>query len=234
MNEDIRKQLKQRAVRAARDWIEDRYLPQHEMTIGVGSGSTVSYIIPFLAELSGLTAVPTSDRTRRKLEEHNVNITEMDEAGRLLFDIDGADEVDPRLNLLKGGWGCQTREKQLANAAQSLLIVVDKTKLVDYLGQNTPLPVEVRNEKLEQAKDELNSLGSIEVRSEGGELFLTDNHNLVLDISLEKSYQENQLTELEEDINEVEGVIDNGIFARRAADTVFVGREERTDILRRS
>ena len=137
-----REELKSLAVEGAMDWIESHFDLSSELTIGAGSGSTVTYSFSRLADYPNLTAVPTSSDTENKLLEYGVEVNQLDDVDELVFDLDGADEVDPGLNLIKGGGGCHYREKMVAKKSELLIIVVDQSKMVDYLGQTFPLPVE--------------------------------------------------------------------------------------------
>lgn len=226
-----REELKKVAVEGAMEWIESNY-ELDDLSIGVGSGSTVAHSFELIAEKSGLTAVPTSKETSKELTQRGVKVRALEDfSGQLAFDIDGADEVDPGLNLIKGGGGCHYREKKVAKLSDKLLIVVDETKLVDYLGQSFPLPVEVEPELEETVREELRRYGVPELRKRGDEPVKTDNLNLIIDVKLEEKLEEIELEKWESEINEIEGVVENGFFARRNADVVFVGTENGVKIM---
>ncbi|MCF7876197.1 ribose-5-phosphate isomerase RpiA [Candidatus Bipolaricaulota bacterium] len=227
-----REKLKEIAVEGAFTWISDNYNLNGEIRVGVGSGSTVSYSFPRFTEHDELTAIPTSDRTRKELKKRGVRIGSLKNSDSLVFDLDGADEVDPELNLIKGGGGCHYREKKVAKKSRTLAIVVDETKLVDYLGQTFPLPVEVHPESREAVAEKLDAYGKPEIRKSGDELYRTDNENLILDVKLEMKLSADDIEPLEREINRIEGVIENGFFASRRADIVFVGTEEGPKIIR--
>ena len=224
--------MKKIAVEGAMEWIESNYELGNGLRIGVGSGSTIAHSFDLIAGNNGLTAVPTSKETSKELAQRGVKVRELEDfSGQLAFDIDGADEVDPGLNLIKGGGGCHYREKKVAKRSDKLLIVVDETKLVDYLGQSFPLPVEVKPEMEETAREELRRYGVPELRKKGGEPVKTDNANLIIDVQLKEKLEEAELEEWEFEINEIEGVVENGFFVDRNADLVFVGTENGAKIM---
>lgn len=227
-----REELKRIAVEGAMEWIESNYELGDGLSIGVGSGSTIAHLFDPIAEKSGLTTVPTSKETSKELARRGVTVRELEDfSGQLAFDIDGADEVDPGLNLIKGGGGCHYREKKVARRSDKLLIVVDETKLVDYLGQSFPLPVEVEPELKETVREELSRYGIPELRKRDDEPVRTDNANLIIDVKLEEKLEEAELEEWESEINQIEGVVENGFFVRRSADLVFIGAENGVRIL---
>lgn len=221
-----REELKRIAVNGAMEWIRENFDLDSNLKIGVGSGSTVAYSFPRIANYNNLTAIPTSSTTREELKKQGVDIEEFGESEELLaFDLDGADEVDPRLNLVKGGGGCHYREKLVAKRSRTLLIVVDETKLVDFLGQTFPLPVEVRPEKMDSTRKRLTPYGEPVLRQADGEIFETDNGNVIFDIQLQRQLSQSKLEEWERKIDDIEGVVENGFFVNRKADRVFVGTE---------
>ncbi|MFB6291546.1 MAG: ribose-5-phosphate isomerase RpiA [Candidatus Bipolaricaulia bacterium] len=225
--EDLnREKLKRIAVEGAMDWIETNYDLSRELRIGVGSGSTVGYSFPKFSEYSNITAVPSSIKTRDKLVELGVEVDELEDSDQLVFDLDGADEVDPRLNLIKGGGGCHYLEKKVAKKSDSLFIVVDQTKLVDYLGQTFPLPVEVSPKSMDSTRNTLTQYGEPSFRRSGESLFWTDNGNVIVDVKLTERFEVEELKKLEKEINRIDGVIENGFFVDRKADIVFVGTED--------
>lgn len=228
-----REELKKVAVDGAMDWIKDNYDLESNLTIGVGSGSTVSYAFSEIANYKNLVAVPTSSDTRKSLEERGMRVRELKEiSGELVFDIDGADEVDPALNLIKGGGGCHYREKKVAKRSDKLIIVVDETKLVDYLGQSFPLPVEVQPVKKDEARSHLSQYGEPILRKDGGKPVKTDNSNFIFDLELDLELSLTELAEWEEEINRIAGVVENGFFVKRKADLVFVGMEDGVEVLK--
>lgn len=225
-------ELKQVAVTGAMEWIEENFDLTSELKIGVGSGTTVAYSFPRLADYDQLTAIPTSSTTREELSKRDVNVMELEGCeGRLAFDLDGADEVDPRLNLIKGGGGCHYREKMVANRSDLLLIAVDQSKLVDFLGQTFPLPVEIRGEKVDLTCERLMDYGEPRLRRVNGDLFQTDNENVIVDLQLKRKPGQAELAKWEREINRIEGVVENGLFVSRKADRVFVGTEKGLEVL---
>jgi len=221
-----RESLKELAVRGALDWIGKNYDLSTDMRVGIGSGSTVVYSFREFAKYPKITAIPTSENTSKKLIERGVEVDELKDADDLEFDIDGADEVDPELNLIKGGGGCHYREKIVAKKSKLLIIVVDQTKLVDYLGQTHPLPVEVDPETRNEARNLLSKYGKTSFRKSDGGLFRTDNSNVIIDVNLNETVDRKNLEKLEREINLVDGVVENGFFVSRKADLVFVGTED--------
>ncbi|MCF7890636.1 ribose-5-phosphate isomerase RpiA [Candidatus Bipolaricaulota bacterium] len=221
-----REELKRLAAEGAMDWIENHYDVNRELRVGVGSGSTVAYSFSRFAKYQNIIAVPTSSQTRKELCELGVEIEQPENSGTLDFDLDGADEVDPELNLIKGGGGCHYREKIVAKQSKQLFIVVDQTKLVDYLGQSFPLPVEVSPESMEETRDLLSVYGEPRFRRTDGGLFRTDNDNVIVDVQLAERPDKEKLGKLEEEINKIDGVVENGFFVNRKADIVFVGTEQ--------
>ncbi|MBS3813545.1 ribose-5-phosphate isomerase RpiA [Candidatus Bipolaricaulota bacterium] len=218
--------LKKQAAETAVEWLLKKYDASANIYIGAGSGSTVAYGFPRLTEFANLTAVPTSNETRDKLEALDIPTEGLEGHDELLFDIDGADEVDPNLNLIKGGGGCHNREKQVANRSKLLVITVDERKLVDYLGQSFPLPVEVVPEARDGLIDRLGDYGEAKIRADDSGLFSTDGGNLIVDVRLQRRYDEDTLKLLEEELNDIDGVVENGLFVHRKADVVFVGAED--------
>lgn len=220
-----REELKKRAAGGAMDWIENHYDVNRNLRVGVGSGSTVSYAFSRFANYQNLTAVPTSSQTRNELTKLGIEVDKLEDSDDLVFDLDGADEVDPELNLIKGGGGCHYREKLVAKRSRSLLIIVDQTKLVDHLGQSFPLPVEINPESIEKTKNLLSEYGEPSLRRTNGKLFRTDGGNVIVDVRLADNTSRGDPGELEREINRIDGVIENGFFVNRSADIVFVGTE---------
>ncbi|MBS3736250.1 MAG: ribose-5-phosphate isomerase RpiA [Candidatus Bipolaricaulota bacterium] len=226
-----REKLKKRAAEGAMDWIENHYDVNRGLRVGVGSGSTVSYSFSRFADYQNLIAVPTSSKTRNELTKLGIEVDRLEDSDDLVFDLDGADEVDPQLNLIKGGGGSHYREKLVARQARSLLIVVDQTKLVDYLGQSFPLPVEVNPERVEKTKDLLSEFGEPSLRRNDEKLFRTDGGNVIIDVQMADKLSREDTGELEREINRIDGVIENGFFVNRSADIVFVGTENGLKII---
>lgn len=198
------------------------------MAIGLGSGSTVYYAIQRLAERvrAGLNVrcIPTSSRTEELARELGLPLTDFSEVEELDLVIDGADEVDPRCNLIKGGGGALLREKIVASASRRVIIVVDETKLVERLGA-FPLPVEVLPFGWEATLRRLERLGCRAARREqDGRPFLTDNGNYILDCHFGEIADP---ARLEREIDLIPGVVESGLFIG-LAERIIVGRAGET------
>ena len=205
------------------------------MRLGLGSGTTVFF---FLEELgrrvkAGLNVVgiPTSERTAATARDFGIPLATFDQMQELDLAVDGADEVDPALNLIKGHGGALLREKIIAMAARRLVIVVDSSKVSDALGTHMTLPVEVVPFASALAKRRLESLGgSPELRySAAGQPFVTDNGNWILDCRFPSMAD---APRLEAEINRLPGVMDNGLFIGLASE-VLVARHGGIDRLSR-
>ena len=203
---------KRSAARAAIEFVED------DSIIGVGTGTTANY---FIDELAGLKArldgaVASSHATAERLRQSGIPLLELNAAGELPVYVDGADEATRHLHLIKGGGGALTREKIVAQASRRFVCIVDDTKLVDRLGE-FPLPIEVIPMARSFVARELVKLGgSPEWRQD----FVTDNGNYILDVY---NLRITEPVRLEEDLNQIPGVVTNGLFARRPADILLIG-----------
>lgn len=188
------------------------------MIVGVGTGSTVDHFIELLARVKGKIdgTVASSDATEKKLKQHNLPVMSLDSTGDLPLYVDGADEATRHLHLIKGGGGALTREKVIAAASGTFACIIDDTKLVDVLGA-FPLPVEVIPMAKSYVARQLVKLGGQPELREG---LTTDNGNLVLDV---RNLDIPNPVELEQRINQIAGVVTNGIFAQRGADLLLVG-----------
>lgn len=209
MNQD---QMKQAAAEAALDYVENGAI------VGVGTGSTVNFFIDALAGIKGKidAAVSSSEASTERLKAHGIPVYDLNAVGGLSVYIDGADETNKYLQLIKGGGGALTREKIVAAAAEKFVCMVDSTKQVDILGK-FPLPVEVIPMARSLVARQLVSLGGTPELREG---FTTDNGNVILDVHhLEIS----EPIKLERAINDMAGVVTVGIFAVRPADVLLVG-----------
>ena len=186
------------------------------MKVGLGTGSTVYYTIKALGrrvteEGLDIVGVPTSVSTERVASEVGIPLAVMDELGSLDVTIDGADEVDPRLNLIKGLGGALVREKIVASHTRKLIIVVDGSKIVDVLGTRSPLPVEVfkmGHRRLHQALADLGCAPGLRL-GEDDTPFVSDNGNYIYDCRFERIPRPH---ELEMELNNVVGVVENGLF----------------------
>lgn len=200
---------KRAAAFAAADLVQDG------MKIGLGSGSTFLFVVERLAERvrnQGLkvTGVPSSKATAAAATAAGIPLASLDDVDRLDLAIDGADEVDPQKNLIKGGGGAHVRERIVAAAAKELVVVVDDKKLVPVLGQAFLLPVEVMQFGWKQAERLVAAIGCKPQRRErDGAPFVTDNGNYVLDCKFEGI---DDPAWLDTQLNALTGVVDHGLF----------------------
>ena len=204
-------ELKQAVARAALDYVPGGI-------IGVGTGSTARLFIEALAGIKERIrgAVASSEDTRRRLEAHGIPVFDQNEITALPVYIDGADEINAEMHMIKGGGGALTREKIVSAVAEKFVCIVDGTKYVEVLGR-FPLPVEVIPMARAQVSRELVRLGGRPVVREG---FVTDNGNLILDVH---GLQILDPVDLETRLNQIAGVVTNGLFARRPADVCLLG-----------
>ncbi|WP_162085736.1 ribose-5-phosphate isomerase RpiA [Sulfuriferula nivalis] len=204
-------ELKQAVARAA---IE--YVPQG--IIGVGTGSTANFFIDELAKVKGRFdgAVASSEATAQRLKSHGISVYELNDVGELEIYVDGADEITKHMHMIKGGGGALTREKIVAACAKQFICLADASKLVDLLG-NFPLPVEVIPMARSYVARELAKLGGQPRLREG---FITDNGNVILDVV---GLTIMNPVELETALNQIVGVVTNGLFALRPADVLLLG-----------
>ena len=188
-----------------------------DMVIGVGTGSTVNYFIEKLATVKHRieAAVASSVATEELLKKHHIPIVSLNSVNELKVYIDGADEATRYLHLIKGGGGALTREKIIAAASTKFVCIADDSKLVDVLGA-FPLPVEVVPMAQSYVARKLVSLGGQPILRQG---FTTDNGNIILDVH---NLSITQPADLEGEINQITGVVTNGLFARRPADVLLV------------
>jgi ribose 5-phosphate isomerase A len=221
MNQD---QLKSAVAKAALDHIQPKL--DNDSIIGVGTGSTANFFIDHLAKIKHRFdgAVASSEATAARLKAHGIPVYELGTVSALEFYIDGADETNSRLELIKGGGGALTREKIVAAVAKTFLCIVDQSKKVDLLG-NFPLPVEVIPMARSYVAREIVKLGGDPVYREG---FITDNGNQILDIHNMKILNPK---ELEARLNNITGVVTNGLFAIRPADLLFVSSAAGVEML---
>ncbi|MCB1621359.1 MAG: ribose-5-phosphate isomerase RpiA [Thiothrix sp.] len=204
--------MKRAAAQAALDYIEPGSI------IGIGTGSTANHFIDLLAGVKGRieAAVASSQASARRLQEHGIPVLDLNEAGRLSLYVDGADEANDLLHLIKGGGGALTREKIVAGASDHFVCIADDTKLVDVLGK-FPLPIEVIPMARELVAREVRALGGEPVLREG---FVTDNGNVILDVH---GLVIDEAVRLESLLNHIPGVVTNGLFAIRPADVLLLG-----------
>jgi ribose 5-phosphate isomerase A len=188
--------------------------------IGVGTGSTVNYFIEELAKIKHIFkgAVSSSEASTKLLEKFGIEVFELNDVNEILVYVDGADEVDADHHLIKGGGGAHTREKIVASASNEFICIVDESKLVKTLG-DFPLPVEVMIKSRSYVAREIIKIGGLpELRKN----FLTDQGNQILDI---KDLKIGDPSQLEQKINLIPGVLDNGIFANCKPQKVIVGKD---------
>ena len=192
-----------------------------ETIIGVGTGSTANFFIDQLATIKSSIngAVASSVATANRLEGHGINVVDLNEVEEISVYIDGADESDKQLNLIKGGGGALTREKIVAAVSKQFVCIADESKLVNVMG-NFPLPVEVIPMSTSYVKRQIiKSIGGVPVLRED---FITDNGNLILDIH-DLNIEEPKI--LENTLNNIVGLVTNGLFAIRSADILLLGSE---------
>ena len=207
--------LKQEVALAALAYIKD------DMTIGVGPGSTVHYFIEGLkAYRNRIDAVVASSiDTQNKLKSLGIPVIEMTSVNQIDLYVDGADEVNPHKQLIKGGGGALTREKVIAYNSKQFVCIVDETKCVDILGQ-FPLPIEVLPMARSAVARAIVKLGGNPIYREN---FITDNQNIILDIH---GLDIIKPIELENEINQIPGVITNGLFARQTPEVILVAKND--------
>ena len=213
---------KQAAAKAAL-----KHLPKGGI-FGVGTGSTVNFLIDLLPELQLEAAVASSEATAERLKKLGIEVVDMNSVGSLDAYVDGADEIDRHMHMIKGGGAALTREKIVASIARKFICIVDDSKWVEQLGREFPLPIEVIPMARSAVARKIVALGGDPAYREG---VVTDNGNVILDV-----YNLNILNalELEKTLNDIPGVVTNGIFAINKADIAIVatnnGIEERIAI----
>jgi ribose 5-phosphate isomerase A len=214
--------LKKRVGEAALAQVRDA------MMLGVGTGSTVNFFIDALAasRIRVKGAVASSEASAQRLRAANIEVVELNDAGTCDLYVDGADEIDPRLRMIKGGGAALTREKIVAAASRRFVCIADESKLVEVLG-TFPLPVEVIPMARSYVAREIVKLGGQPEYRVGVK---TDNGNVILDVhglTIAKP------VELETELNNIAGVVTNGLFARRPADVLLLGTPEGVKTLKR-
>ena len=218
------RQLKIEAARAALAHVTDG------MRLGIGTGSTGEEFVRLLAEkvATGMTVigVPTSERTAALCSELGVPLTTLDETPELDLTIDGADEIDPELTLIKGGGGALLREKIVAAASARMIVIADRSKLVETLGA-FPLPIEVNRFgrrateiAVAAAAAELGLSGPITLRMTGGQPFVTDGGHFILDASFGRIPNTRALSNA---LHAIPGVVEHGLFIGLASVAVVAG-----------
>ena len=208
-------ELKQAVARAARDYVADR-LPVGAI-LGVGTGSTANFFIDQIATIKDRLGgtVASSEATAKRLAGHGIRVLDLNEVEAMGIYVDGADEIDPGMAMIKGGGGALTREKIVAAVADIFVCICDASKRVPVMGR-FPLPVEVIPMSRAYVARELARLGGTPKLREG---FVTDNGNLILDVH---GLSITDPVALEDRINGIVGVVTNGLFARRGADVLLL------------
>ena len=209
------------AAQAAFEYVQD--LINHwgeEIVIGIGTGSTANLFIDQIAQIKNSisAAVASSEESAKRLKSHGISITDLNSAGTLRVYIDGADEVNENLQLIKGGGAALTREKIIAAASSEFICIADESKFVPLLGK-FPLPVEVIPMSRSYVARELVKLGGDPAYRSG---VVTDNGNHIVDVH---NLEILDPRKLERQINNITGVVTNGIFADRSADLLLLATD---------
>ncbi len=213
-------QLKESVAQAAVDYVLTKI--DDDSIIGIGTGSTANYFIDLIAlhkhKFQGTVA--SSEVSADKLRAHGIQVFELNSVAEVTVYIDGADEANPHLELIKGGGAALTREKIVTAVANEFVCIADESKWVDYLG-TFPLPVEVIPMARSYVARELIKLGGDPAWREG---VVTDNGNLILDVH--GLYPMGSACKLEEQINQITGTVTNGLFAIKPADILFLATQQ--------
>ena len=209
MNQD---EMKKAVAKAALDYVEA------DSIIGVGTGSTANFFIDELATIKHKIqgAVASSETTAQRLKGHGIEVYDLNSVNEMSVYIDGADETNKYMHLIKGGGGALTREKIVAAVADKFVCIIDESKQVNILGK-FPLPVEVIPMARSYVAREIVKLGGEPVLREG---FTTDNGNIILDVH---GMEIMEPVKLENQLNSIVGVVTNGLFAARPANTLLIG-----------
>ena len=219
-------ELKRASARAAISYVIDTAKPG--AVIGVGTGSTANFFIDELAAVKDRYrgAVASSEASRKRLEGHGIAVLDLNDVVDIPIYVDGADEITAKLAMIKGGGGALTREKIVAAVAKTFVCICDRSKLVTTLGK-FPLPVEVIPMARAYVARELIKLGGQPQLREG---FVTDNGNVILDV---KGLAITDPVSFETTVNQIVGVVTNGLFARRGADVLFLATAEGVKTVKR-
>lgn len=212
--------MTQDEMKKAAGWAALQYV-EKDSIVGVGTGSTVNHFIDALATMKADIdgAVSSSEASTEKMKSLGIPVYDLNSVDDLSVYVDGADEINGHMDMIKGGGAALTREKIVAAVADKFICIVDNTKQVDILGE-FPLPVEVIPMARSYVARQLVKLGGDPVYREG---VVTDNGNIILDVYNMKIMNPK---ELEEQINAIVGVVTNGLFAMRGADVLLVGTPE--------
>ncbi len=222
---ELKEELKRKAGERAVEYIKDG------MVVGLGTGSTVKYTILKLGELvkDGLDiiGIPTSIATEKLAKEMGIKLGSINDYQVIDLTIDGADEVDRNLNLIKGGGGALLREKMIAHASRYEIIVVDESKVKSVLG-DFPLPIEIVKFGYKRTMNVLSTLGCKPLlRVKDGGAYITDNGNYIVDCKFERI---DEPAKLERRIDEIPGVVEVGLFVG-LANKVIVGKKDKIEIM---
>lgn len=222
ISEDIKEKMKKLAAREAMKFLKD------DIIVGLGTGSTARYAIEFIAENEfDVICVATSKESERLAISLGLRVMSPNEVEYVDITIDGADEVDKEGNLIKGYGGALTREKIIAKMSKEEIIIVDETKLVQWLGQKGKLPVEILSFGWKHTMKALESYGRPTLRKVGKKPFITDNGNYIVDLSIDRV---NDPKKWEVEINSIPGVVENGIFTGLATKIIVAYRDGKVRI----
>jgi len=221
MGVDRSKQKKNAGYRAA-EYVEDG------MVVGLGTGSTAKYAIEKIGQRKreedlDIVGIPTSVETEERAKKAGIELVELDQADKIDLTIDGADEVDPEMNLIKGGGGALLREKIIAHNSRNYIVIVDPSKMVDHLGESFDLPVETLSLWQKGISGQIEKLGcEAELRRVDGSIYKTDNGNNILDCKFGEIKDPKGLSKK---LNSIPGVIENGLFLD-LVDKIIIGNEK--------
>lgn len=213
-------EMKKQVAEAALEYVEAG------MIVGIGTGSTANHFIDGLARIKGKIdgTVASSEASAERLRGHGIEVMELNAVGNIPLYVDGADESNKYLHLIKGGGGALTREKIVAAASEKFICIADESKLVDIMGA-FPLPIEVIPMARSYVARQLVKLGGEPVYRDG---FVTDNGNIILDVH---NMEIVNPVELEGTLNNIVGVVTNGLFAQRSADVLLLGTQDGPRVL---
>ncbi len=211
---------KEQAAQAALKYIEDNSI------VGVGTGSTVNYFIDALASIRHRIegAVASSEASAQRLKDHGIPVYDLNTVNSIPVYVDGTDEITQHMVMIKGGGGALTREKIIAAVAKQFVCIADESKLVDVLGE-FPLPVEVIPMARSLVGREMVRQGGSPAYREG---FTTDNGNIILDVH---GLDLTMPLKMEQAINNITGVVCNGLFAMRPADVLLLGTKHGIEVM---
>lgn len=212
--------LKKSVAKAAIDYIEPG------MVVGVGTGSTVNFFIDELVKIKSKIelTVSSSEETTKRLKDNGFNVVDLNYPDKVDVYVDGADEANKHLELIKGGGAALTREKICRVASRKFICIIDETKLVSQLG-SFPLPVEVVPMARSYVSKELIKLGGRPIYREG---IVTDNNNIIIDIH---NFPIDYPRKIEQEINQITGVVCNGLFAVNKSDILIVANDNNIDVI---